>query len=633
MAKQNMYPSSYMKAMDVYQNFSAGLNTVAANETLSETELPYIMNADIADRGTLRRREGMQPLRYYDTIQTGKKAQGLFRFYKTDGTFSDIVAKNGYLYIDGVQKAITGITGQLQTTRPMNAVQYKGEMYIATGTKLVVYDGTTFKVVTPYQPTPLEALYVGLNGLADSPETFISNGTSTVVKIQGVKFEESYTENSILKYRHIKYGLVNQAIKITAFYTKPTTDSLEFKFSWKKETDKDDKWTLSADWSSKDNVTFSTGKEGVMQFKVEVRKSGTTLVLETYYVPKYLIKTTKDKTDEGFQSPTISQCNQIFVYWERLYLYGDPVETDVLYGSDVQAFTYFPVSNTIRFENDRKEGISTITRFRDSLVVFTNSTIQTLLGKSPSEWSRQMVNSAVGCIAPNSVQAVANTLIFLAKDGIYQLKSNSFNESNMNIQRIDNGVTDLTSVYDVEACSAVHGSQYHIIFPSVKRRMRFYYIQNAWTQDTSSHMILTTLFSVDGYLSGQKSDGTIVQFMADTYVDFTEVYNMEIETKGFSFGEPYHPKKLKEVQIMIGDQPVSTSAGIEVFVDEAQSYSGTMPIQATVKDAIAPKEDLTDIYKVKASGKGHYMKVRIKHAENKPLSFIGLGFIYKTKKP
>jgi hypothetical protein len=625
MARQNMYPSSYIKLMDAYQNFQDGLNTKAANETLSEKELPYILNADIAERGTIQRRYGMQPKRYYDTVEVGAKTQGFFRYFKADGSINDIVAKNGYLYVDGVKKTITGV-GQLQTTREMNAVQYKDKMYIATGTKLVTFDGTTFSVVTPYAPTPLEALYVGLNGLAESPETFIQNGVSTVPKIQGVKMEEEYYEGTTPKYRHAKYGLVNQLIRVTAYYTKAPTDTLEFKYSWKKETDKDQDWTL-------DTLMFSTGYEGIIQVKVEMRKVGSEVVIETYIIPKYLIKSTKDATDEGFHSPTINQCNQIFVYWERLYLYGDPVETDVLYGSDVQNFEYFPLSNTIRFENDRKEGISTIARYRDSLVVFTNSTIQTLLGKAPSSWSRQMVNAAVGCIAPKSVQAVANTLIFLSKDGIYQLKSNTFTESNMNVQRIDQGVSDMTAIYDVEACSAIHDNQYHIVYPSIKRRMRFYYLANAWTMDTSSYMNLSTLFTIDGVLLGQQENGTTVEFIPGVYTDFAEVYDMEIETKGYSFGEPYHPKKIKEAQIILADQPVATNASVEIFVDDSKVYTGAISILATTKNADSPKEELTDIYKVKVAGKGHYLKLRLKHKEAKSITFVGLAFIYKTKKP
>jgi hypothetical protein len=198
-----------------------------------------------------------------------------------------------------------------------------------------------------------------------------------------------------------------------------------------------------------------------------------------------------------------------------------------------------------------------------------------------------MVNAAVGCIAPKSVQAVANTLIFLSKDGIYQLKSNTFTESNMNVQRIDQGVSDMTAIYDVEACSAIHDNQYHIVYPSIKRRMRFYYLANAWTMDTSSYMNLSTLFTIDGVLLGQQENGTTVEFIPGVYTDFAEVYDMEIETKGYSFGEPYHPKK----------------------------------------------EELTDIYKVKVAGKGHYLKLRLKHKEAKSITFVGLAFIYKTKKP
>jgi hypothetical protein len=632
MARQNMYPSSWKKNFEIYQNFNMGLNTQAANESLSEKELPYAQNVNIGQRGTIERRTGMNMLQNNSAVGTGN-AQGVFRFFSNDGTYKDVVAKNGYLYINGTKQTIEGFTGQLQTEREMNAVQYKEKMFIATGTKIVTFDGTAFKVLEHYVPDSLEAMYVGLNGLESSPEDFIKDRTSVVPAIDGVIVEESQVNNGVQEWRFVRYAQTNKAIRARAIVAKPEVMTLEYKFEKRNATDKEGSWPIMRDWGTSNTFVFTPNVEGVMQVRVQIREKGKTAVLHEYIVPKYMVKSTKNPDDEGFHSPTIHQCNQIMVYWERLYLYGDPVEKDVIYASDVQNFEYFPLSNTLRFENDRKEGITTIARFRDQLVVFTDSTIQVLQGKIPSQWSRGMVNSAIGCIAAKSVQSIDNSLLFLSKDGVFRLKSTTFTENNMNVDRLDFAVENITKVQDREACSAIFDSQYHLVLPSLKQRLRYYYTTGAWVLDTSEHMDLTTLFPIDGVLYGQKQNGSTVVFDESTYKDINDIYDTVIELKGMTFGEPYHTKKMKEVQVTVEDPTLPTNAVVEGFIDDLQVMTSPIQIAAVTKLSDEPQEQLTNIYKLKMAGKGHYVKVRVVHSEDKPFIFVGLGFIFKTKKP
>lgn len=628
MARQVLKPNSWQKDFEIYQNFRMGLNTSASNESLSEQELPYAQNAVIGQRGTVERRTGMKLLQDNANVGTGQ-AQGNFRYYYAGGTYTDIIAKNGVLYIGGVAKTITGVTGSLQTTREMNAVQYKDVMYIATGTKLVTYDGTTFAALTSYQPDGLEAMYVGLNGLEASPEDFLKDRVSVVPSIDALITEE-YRDN---EWRFIRYAKVNQTMRVRAVVAKPVGDTLEFKYEKRNATDKPNTYPIVRDWSTQQTWSFIPNKEGLIEVKVSIRKVGTTLILAEYSIPKYLIKSTKNPADEGLYSPTLHQCNRIFIYWERLYVYGDPSEPDVLYASDIQNFNYFPLSNTLRFENDRKEGITTVDRFRDTLIIFTNSTIQVLEGKIPSDWARTMVNSGIGCIAPNSVQSVDNALIFLSKDGVYRLKSTTFTENNMNVERLDYAVQNLTEIDDTQACSVIYNSEYQIVYPSLKRRVRFSYVKGIWALDTSNHLDLRQIYTIDGVLYGQKLNGSMIEFDPTSYKDIDDVYEFIAELKGMSFGMPYHVKKMKQLHITIGDQPVATAAQIEGFVDDTKVLDNRIPILATTKMTTDPTELLTELYKMNMQGKGHYVKTRIKHSEDKPFAFVGMGFVFKTKKP
>jgi hypothetical protein len=96
---------------------------------------------------------------------------------------------------------------------PIEAVQYIGIMFIATGTKIVEvsWDSTNgWKAVTttPYQPTVTEAIYIGTNALASDPNTFIQDGVDTSLSVAGIKPVD-------------RTGTVNTTTNMTAFINKP----------------------------------------------------------------------------------------------------------------------------------------------------------------------------------------------------------------------------------------------------------------------------------------------------------------------------------------------------------------------------------------------------------------------------
>jgi hypothetical protein len=134
-----------------------------------------------------------------------------------------------------------------------------------------------------------------------------------------------------------------------------------------------------------------------------------------------------------------------------------------------------------------------------------------------------------------------------------------------------------------------------------------------------------------GELFAQKQDGSIVKFDNNTHSDLGVAFDSVIETKGFSFGEPYNPKKLKELQVVVGDQPIETNVTLEGYVDDNKVTTEALPIKSTV--GLDFQENLTDIHKVVMNGKGYYSKIKITHSEDKPFYVVGIGFVFKVKKP
>ena len=180
------------------------------------------------------------------------KGQGYFRYYRPDGTFKAIVAVEGKLISNGGDLPITGLPNGFQKDRSIEAVQWKDKLFIATGTELVEYDGMEAKVVEPYKPKPLEALYIGTNGLADFPDNYLEDGEG-LLAINGV-------------IPSMRYGAANQPTTFTTFITKDPAEVVEYKYEYGKK-----EWAtgtgtenllIGKDWSSSKTWTFTPKEPG-----------------------------------------------------------------------------------------------------------------------------------------------------------------------------------------------------------------------------------------------------------------------------------------------------------------------------------------------------------------------------------
>ena len=61
MARGNMRPQPWLKNIEIYQDFSGGLNTMEGHTKMDNSEVAELVNMDITPRGTLQRRSGMEP--------------------------------------------------------------------------------------------------------------------------------------------------------------------------------------------------------------------------------------------------------------------------------------------------------------------------------------------------------------------------------------------------------------------------------------------------------------------------------------------------------------------------------------------------------------------------------------------
>lgn len=658
MARQNMNPQPWRKNMEAYQDFSGGLNTKDFDDTLQNNELTELVNISLGERGSLKRRHGMVMFFDYQflSLAEGGNVQGLFSFYSH--AFKKqfyVAALEGLLYRVGIGETLGEVKTDLdaslpfQTTRLIEAVQYEDELYIATGSFLaVVYtdDGVTLKVrkIVAHKPKPLEALYIGTNALADNPDQYLSDGEAVDLRLEGVTFDK-------------RYGVVNEPHQVNVYVSKPTGMTVEYRHSWAWADEDETSWRTWGEWRLEREFNLYTTFHRDLAYRFQVREAGDadSNNWRSYIVPLY--KMYKVDPNEVTESPTIHNCNRILLHKNRIMLYGDPDKPTILYFSHLQKPDYFPMTNTLDFKD---EDITKIVQYRDLLVCFSNNRIQALYGSSPTDFRRIMLNSSIGCIAPETAKVVENNIMFLSADGVHTLKSIGITEDKANVQKLDTSIANEIT-RDKNACAEVHRNQYHLVFPDRKVRFRLYYSKGMiWAKDVSEKFNFHRMIIHDHQLFGLAEKDFIYLFDETVWHDDGHVYTDKIGTKYFDFSEPYNPKKLKELQLLMAHQEMSTQSYVTVYadsdkaLDSDESYASVDENGNVVWNVVndpnltmsvgtkfgewnlgesAFGEVETNVHKLRLSGKCYRMKLVIEHKEATPHNFLGFATVFKTKRP
>ena len=581
------------------------------------------------------------------------KGQGYFRYWNSFGKFETIVAVGGRLLRDGGDLPITGLPDGFQKERMVEAVQWKDRMFIATGTKLVEYDGTTAKVVEAYKPKPLEALYVGTNGLAEFPDTWMEFGEHDNLRVDGV-------------FPSLRKGVSGQATTFTAFISRPDpTKILEYKWEYKlanRET-----LIVGKDWTEGANKwTFTPNEIGnyVIQVTIRVKPAAGETPSTTNpiigQIPNYTV--TAFNENVTIDTSQMHTCNRIKLHWERLVMYGNLKNQATVYISHLQNPRYFPTNNTLDFENSEQEPVNIIVQYRDFLVAFLPSSIQALYGKGPTgdePYRRVVLHTSLGCVAPESAKVMGNYITFLSKQGVYILKSFGTSEEKMNVEKVDKDIDNLIHP-DENACAVVANNQYMLCYPDRLMRFRFYYELGVWTRDESPMMDFSRMFEWNGDLVGISSvSGQTAMFKEDVYNDLGYVYEDRVLTKSFDFGEPHNPKKIKELQLIMARYMKDTNLSVAVNIDDNAVVNTTSTRLSIVDNEVMwVEEQILNVTSnsgtvfgdwimgnsafdnakqhkaiVSVAGKGLVASVDIRHKEDGPNALLSIGLIFKTKKP
>lgn len=613
MKRQQFYTDPSRKEFVLWNDFSGGMNSSSTVDNMRSNELSLAINVDFDERGSMSRRTGRVESTEALLEELGTKPQLYHRHYTDQYNFQEIIAVDGEIFVDG--ESVLTVSNK---TRIMEAVQWYNKTYIATGDKLKVWDGSSIDDIEPFKPDPLSALYIGTNALADNPNDYLDDGDGPTLQITGVIFSS-------------RYGTMNEEFTMTAYRLAPPGSVVEYRFEYRYPFEEDGVYHMGRDWTTNKEWSFVGEGEGDMQFRISGRiQNGGILATSQYLVPKYSIKPAVDPNDLEPDLSGIHSCNRIILHWERLVLYGDTVNTNTIYISHLKSPSYFPIPNTLQFETTRNEAVNAIVRYRDYLVAFTDTSIQSLTGKSPSDYKRTVLNTSVGCIAPQGACVMDNYIAFYSAEGIYYLKSVGYVDDKANVAKLDLNIENIVPKVDKDMTLLMYDGQLHATFPSSKERFRFYKTLGIWTKDESE--MLDDFYSVvyDHKLYHLRQDGAVHVESRDVHTDVDHVYVSKFETGYTDLGLPYHPKKLKELQIMAKTHVEGQVAKIKVYIDGLKKTDDVIEWEAKL---VPSSEYDTFIDKIRTSGKCMKLKISVEHELPDYIQFMGFSIIHKLKKP
>lgn len=662
MARRDINVNPAVKLFEAYSDFSGGMNTEISNERLADSEMLYLENVDLSSRGSLKKRAGFRRITTNDLNGVG---QGMFFYFKDGGNNPPqfVIASGGKLYIQeyaGDTAKLASIKntdgtdfGAFQTARPIDATQYKDTLYLATGTKLLTYKGEVdetgnpiVRVLEPYKPTPLEAIYIGTNALADNPDAYIQDRVAGQLAVLGIKPSK-------------RSGVANEVTTFIAYIEKPETMTVEYKWEYKLQSAST--FTLGKDFNVSNTWEFKPTTVGTYTIKVTVRDKAATTTTSEYEIPNYEILEVADKRDEIIDHTDIHTCTMIKLHWDRLLLARGDKYPEYLYMSDLNNPAYIPMTNALRFESGRNEAITALQRYRDMLVVFTRTTIQALFGKSPRDYERRLIHDGIGCVAPRSCRIVGNGITFLSEEGVQELRSVGQTQEYLNVKKLDGSVTSLIQPIE-NAIGAYYNNQYRLNFPDQNIIYRLYPQDEVWTHDKSSRLHFSSMKSYSGdFFYQDNQTGVLYQLDRSLTSDDGEVYKMVARTKWYDLGAEYNYKKLKKLYILAKHYTKTVNLYVTVYADAREALSvdksyATVTEQGDTEwvslqepnfqfragtilgewvlgvDPLGYTDMSVQMTNLQ-SGKCRRVQLTFEHRDDSPVEIFSFGILFKAKKP
>jgi|LSQX01.3.fsa_nt_gb hypothetical protein len=364
----------------------------------------------------------------------------------------------------------------------------------------------------------------------------------------------------------------------------------------------------------------------------------------------------------------------------KITLVGDRLvyyKGNTIWFSELGQFDYLPNTNYIILPLQSNDEITNISYFRNSFIIFTKETIYKMSGTFETDtFNVQMVNEYIGCIAPNSVRSINNSLYFLSRQGLYQLVANNYTDGLENVKKLDVNIKGLIDI-DPNYESVLYDEQYWLIrkVNSGLEVIKCYYNmeasnrQSPFSLDSYKHTP-DLIFKEGMYVYAIKDGEFYVYDLGNTdFMPYRELtanthlytYPCRISMINYSMGYPTHDKKFKNIFIKtkaLNFSVLNLTVKIDdyVFIDP-YSYKAIVNEngeveyhkipdtnkpnvlklnQATLGNFELGKDVLgyngTILHKVPVSRKGKTISLVIEQQSNGLFSIEDIGFLYKLGK-
>ncbi len=670
MARQSINVNPGLKEFEAYMDFSGGMNTEISNERLLDNEFIVMENVVLNSRGSVKKRHG-RSIAATLNIPTGK-VQGMMFYTRPDETVTEpdlIFAVGGKLYARNYDATITvqivlngSASNTFQNTRNVEMVQYYNDVYVASGSGLIriQFDEQlelfTATSVVAYEPTAQEIKSIGLNALYPNGMTTTNDPNITSPNdfyIKGILFRQFI---DLYNYKILSSAVVNQSVILTPYYYYNSALFSTIETTWHYKKSDSEAWINTS-------ANFTFNEEGFYDFRLTAKFN----LVAGGHVQKEFIFTSFEslpvaltiKPYEG-EGGTINNCNRIILHYNRLMLYGDTEQPAQLYVSHIGNFGYFPTNLFFRFDVGRFEPIVSVVRIQSYLVVFSRTMIHTITGIDPTEYSVNMINDSIGCIAERSAVLTGNVITFLSNEGVFILRPTTFRLDQLNVQRIDTKIKDQMPK-DTNACALNFDSQYWLCFPDKSVIYRFYYEQGVWVKDVSDNLNFVQMLQYSGKAYDLSDDIRLYQHDKTVYKDGSIEYDMIIETKYFDLSKSFNFKKLRRLY-MLGRcyKDYDAEFSVSVYADSAivlDPETGQAIVNA--QDYVVWQTTLTsnnvfehgtnfgiwelgedkfgqeylNVQKTRIRGKCRRVKLRFLNKQDKEVELFGFGLEFKVKKP
>lgn len=287
----------------------------------------------------------------------------------------------------------------------------------------------------------------------------------------------------------------------------------------------------------------------------------------SYTLTNYEIVGVLDPNKDPATYEAIHSSRMIRLHYNKLLLGKDSKYPGQLYLSYAFNPRYFPSTAVMDFSLDRREPVTEVVRYQDFLVVFTKSTISSVVGQVTSEMTVNLINDHTGCIADRSAKVTGNNIVFLSQEGVMMLKPNMYKLEQMNVQRVDYPIkSEITP--DTNACAMVYDNQYWLCFPDKTTIYRLDYNKGVWIKDVSTKLNLSQFLVYGTDVFNLSTDGILYKHDISVFTDDGEAYTLLVETKQLDLSATINNKKLRMIYVMaksFDDHAVDLS--VRVYAD------------------------------------------------------------------